>query len=89
MKQRRLGAARARRRTLAPGSGPPLARCWHRFAILAALVSNADSRTRAAPRCLPSGTGWQPVLREAVEWPSTRRRCRLATCTRTTQSLMW
>ena len=58
---RRLGAARARRRTLAAGSGPPLAARRLRFAILASLAAEPGSRTRAAPRCPPRSTGFQPV----------------------------
>jgi len=48
-----LGTAHARRRTLAAGSGPPLAARRPRFAILASLAAEPGSRARAAPRCRP------------------------------------
>ena len=51
-----------RRRTLAAGSGPLLARCRLRSAILAALVGNAGSRGTGSPSLrLPRSTGFQPV----------------------------
>ena len=48
-----LGTVHARRRTLAAGSGPPLAARRPRFAILASLAAEPGSRARAAPRCRP------------------------------------
>jgi hypothetical protein len=48
-----LGVAHARRRTLAAGSGPPLAARRLRFAILASLAAEPGSLARAAPRCRP------------------------------------